>query len=233
MLLHRPSVYLALSVTSGLLASVSSASADCTFTPPLTTQTKCVKAVAIPGHPLRSFDISWVNPQRAEYYLGDRSNAGIDVIDTASLTFKRTLGGFVGIVLNKAGTAVDNNHSGPDGVVSHGRWLYAGDGDSTLKVIDLNAPNASAIKDSIPTGGTTRVDEMALTSDGELLIAANNAEDPPFATLFAANGDRSFNSTHILRRITGDPAIIPAGAGLSMEQPAWDPKTKRFYVSVP
>jgi hypothetical protein len=118
-------------------------------------------------------------------------------------------------------------------VTSHGRWLYAGDGDSTLKVIDLDAPNASAIKDSIPTGGSTRVDEMALTSDGELLIAANNAEDPPFATLFAANGDRSFNSTRVLRRITGDPAIIPAGAGLSMEQPTWDPKTKRFYISVP
>jgi hypothetical protein len=74
---------------------------------------------------------------------------------------------------------------------------------------------------------------MALTGDGELLIAANNAEDPPFATLFAANGDRSSNSTHILRRITGDPAIIPAGFGLSMEQPTWDPTTKRFYVSVP
>ena len=200
---------------------------------PATTETQCKTAVHIPGNPIRSFDISWVNPHRAEYYLGDRSNKGIDVIDTQSLTFKRTIGGFIGVVLNTAGTAVDNNHSGPDGVTSHGRWLYAGDGDSTLKVIDLNAPNASAIKDSIPTGGSTRVDEMALTSDGELLIAANNAEDPPFATLFAANGDRSFNSTHILRRITGDPAIIPAGAGLSMEQPAWDPKTKRFYISVP
>ena len=103
-------------------------------------QTKCVTAITIPGNPLTSFDISWVNPNRAEYYLADRSNSGIDIIDTEHLTFKRTIGGFVGIVLNRAGTAVDNNHSGPDGVVSHGRWLYAGDGDSTLKVIDLDAP---------------------------------------------------------------------------------------------
>src|SRR5262245_23034697 len=180
---------------------------------PTTTQTQCLTAVQIPGNPIRSFDISWVNPHRAEYYLGDRSNSGIDVIDTHSLTFKRTIGGFVGVVLNGAG-AVDNNHSGPDGVTSHGRWLYAGDGDSTLKVIDLNAPKGSEIKATINTGGTTRVDEMALTTDGETLLAANNAEDPPFATLFSANGDRSFNSTAILRRITGDPAIIPAGAGL-------------------
>src|SRR5215470_11581027 len=85
---------------------------------PTTTQTKCLTAVHIPGNPLRSFDISWVNPDRAEYYLGDRSNAGIDIIDTQGLKFKRTIGGFVGVVLNANGT-VNNNLSGPDGVTSH------------------------------------------------------------------------------------------------------------------
>ena len=199
---------------------------------PTNTETTCVTAVQIPGNPLRSFDISWVNPHRAEYYLADRSNKGIDVLDTQTLTFKRTIGGFVGVKLNAAGN-VNNNISGPDGVVSHGRWLYAGDGDSTLKVIDLNAPTASAIQQSIPTGGTTRVDEMALTADGEVLIAANNAEDPPFATLFAANGDRNSSSVHILTKIVVDDAIIHAGDGLSIEQPTWEPQTKRFYVSVP
>jgi hypothetical protein len=147
-----------------------------------------VTGIAIPGNPLRSFDISWVNPDRGEYYLGDRSNAGIDVVDTHKLKWKRTLGGFVGIVLNGS-RAVDNNHSGPDGVVSHGRWVYGGDGDSTLKVFDLDAPPMAALQQSISTGGTTRVDEMALTTEGDLLLAANNAEDPPFGTLFAANGD--------------------------------------------
>ncbi|HKE55293.1 MAG TPA: hypothetical protein VKB46_01280, partial [Pyrinomonadaceae bacterium] len=216
------------------LATSGAALAQCTGPgAPTTTQTQCLTAVQIPGNPLRSYDISWVNPNRAEYYLADRSNAGIDVINTQNLTFKRTIPGFVGIVLNAAGTAVDNNHSGPDGVVSHGRWLYAGDGDSTLKVIDLNAPNKSAIQQSIPTGGTTRVDEMALTTDGKLLLAANNAEDPPFATLFVANGDRQFSNVFIITQITIDLTIVPEGAGLSIEQPAWDPKTERFYVSIP
>src|ERR1700720_389640 len=122
---------------------------------PTTTETKCVTGIAIPGNPLRSFDISWVNPDRAEYYLGDRSNAGIDIIDTEHNTFKRRLGGFTGVVLNTAGTAVNNNLSGPDGVTSHGRWLYGGDGNSTLKVFDLLAPTASALKQSVPTGGAT------------------------------------------------------------------------------
>jgi hypothetical protein len=199
---------------------------------PTDTQTKCLTAVQIPGNPLRSFDISWVNPDRAEYYLGDRSNAGIDIIDTRHNVFKRRLGGFTGAVLNSAG-AVNNNLSGPDGVVSHGRWLYGGDGNSTLRVFDLDAPTASALRQSIPTGGTTRVDEMALTTGGRLLLAANNAEDPPFGTLFRANGDNSFSAVTILTRVTVSNAIVPAGFGLSIEQPAWDPKTERFYVSIP
>ena len=198
---------------------------------PDTTQTKCVTAIRIPGDPLTSFDISWVNPNRAEYYLADRSNKGIDIIDTEHLKFKRTIGGFVGIVVNNG--VVDNNHSGPDGVVSHGRWLYAGDGDSTLKVIDLDAPTAIAIKQTIPTGGSTRVDEMAITGDGELLLAANNAEDPPFATLFAANGNAATSNVQKIIKITVDPTIIPPGKGLSLEQPAWDTKTQRFYTSIP
>src|SRR5262244_2981566 len=188
----RLRAYFAGSVATALLGAASFVSsspataAPCTGPgAPATTQTKCLTAVAIPGNPLRSFDISWVNPQRAEYYLGDRSNSGIDIIDTQHLKFKRTIGGFVGIVLKSDGS-LDNNHSGPDGVASHGRWLYAGDGDSTLKVIDLDAA-VTPIKQIIPTGGTTRVDEMDLTTDGKILLAANNAEDPPFATLFKAN----------------------------------------------
>jgi hypothetical protein len=223
----------ALSAALSLAATGVTLAAPCTGPgAPTTTQTECLTAVQIPGNPLRSFDISWANPDRAEYYLGDRSNAGIDIINTKNNTFKRTIPGFVGIMLNSNGT-VNNNISGPDGVTSHGRWLYAGDGDSTLKVIDLNAPTASAIKQSIPTGGSTRVDEMALTTDGKLLLAANNAEDPPFGTLFRANGDASISNVVIITKITVDPAIIPTGLGLSIEQPTWEPKTARFYVSIP
>src|ERR1700730_478148 len=113
--------YLSSSVAAAaILVSGGSAFAACSVVG--TFETKCVKAIQITGNPLRSFDISWVNPARAEYYLGDRSNSGIDIIDTQNLKFKRTIGGFKGIVLNGSG-AVDNNHSGPDGVTSHGRWL--------------------------------------------------------------------------------------------------------------
>jgi hypothetical protein len=219
-------------VVGAMSLAATSAHATCVFSPPLTTQTKCVTAIHIPGTPLRSFDISFVSPKRAELYFADRSNAAIQVIDTEGLKWKRPLGGFVGIKTNPSGT-VNNNISGPDGVASHGRWVYGGDGDSTLKVFDLEAPPAMALKQVIPTGGTTRVDEMALTSNGKLLIAANNAEDPPFATLFEANGNRAESHVSIISRITVDNAIIAKGFGLSLEQPTWDPGTKRFYTSIP
>jgi hypothetical protein len=214
------------------------AAAPCQGPPgvPAPTDTQCQTAIAIPGNPLRSFDISWDNPNRKEYYLADRSNSGIDIIDTDALTFKRTIGGFVGIVPPTG--PVDINHSGPDGVTSHGRWLYAGDGDSSLKVIDLDnltTPIQQTLFTVSPAGkaGTSRVDEMALTTDGTLLLAANNAEDPPYATLFAANGDNAVSNVKAIIAIGVDATIIPAGNGLSLEQPAWDPTTARFYVSIP
>jgi hypothetical protein len=226
-------IAIAAMVVIGLPGSRSALAACAGPGAPPDTQTRCLTAVQIPGNALRSFDISWVNPDRAEYYLADRSNAGIDIIDTQSNTFKRRFPGFTGAVLNTAGTAVNNNVSGPDGVTSHGRWLYAGDGDSTLKVFDLIEKAASPLKATVNTGGKTRVDEMALTTDGELLLAANNAEDPPFATLFRANGDRPVSSVAILSKIVISSAIIPPSFGLSIEQPAWEPTTARFYVSIP
>jgi len=228
-------------VGAGALATSGAALAACTGPgAPTNTETKCLTAVIIPGKALQSYDISWVNPHRAEYYLGDRSNGGIDIIDTRTLTFKRTVGTglFTGVVLQTNPTtgvvSINNDKSGPDGVVTHGRWLYAGDGDSTLKVFDLDAPNASAHKQTVPTGtpADNRVDEMALTTDGEVLLAVNNAAEPlPFATLFAANGDRNHSSVLVLTKITIDPNAFPGTPAI--EQPAWDPKTKRFYVSVP
>ena len=227
------------------LATTTSVQAACGGPTVPNQQTKCLTAVLIPGNPLRSFDISWVNPQRGEYYLGDRSNAGIDVINTSGPTFLRTITGgtatcvgsctFQGVKPGGSNStiAVNNNISGPDGVTSHGKWLYAGDGDSTLKIIDLSIPGPNAIVAAISTGGSTRVDEMALTNNGKTLLAANNAEDPPFGTLFATNGDNANNTTTIIGKILVDSSIIPPGAGLSIEQPSWENTTQRFYVSIP
>ena len=84
----------------------------------------CLNVIQVPGNRLTSFDISWADPVKALYFLGDRSNKGIDVINTANNTFKARLTGFVGISLLNP-TSINNNVSGPNGVMSHrqlGLW---------------------------------------------------------------------------------------------------------------
>jgi hypothetical protein len=206
------------------VTSLCGATAPATVTPP--PDVKCINVIQLPGAKLNSFDISWANPFRAEYYLADRSNAGIDIISTSNLKFLRRLTGFAGIVL-KSPTAINNNVSGPNGVVSHNRWLYAGDGDSTLKVFDLKSAAATAVQ-VLSTGGTTRVDEMDITPDGVTLLAANNAEDPPFGTQFIANGDSATSGVTPAIQWSVDTAIMPTGFGLSLEQPRWDPNICGF-----
>jgi hypothetical protein len=68
--------------------------------------------VAIPGAPLKAFDISWVDAGTRRYYLADRSNAGVDVVDTRTSSFVgRIQGDFAGA------DPRGNDFSGPNGVV--------------------------------------------------------------------------------------------------------------------
>jgi DNA-binding beta-propeller fold protein YncE len=117
----------------------------------------------IPNAALASFDISWVDSESGRYYVADRSAGGVEVFDAESDTFITTITGFVG----SKGSGV----SGPNGVLvinkrgelgagegRHRKELWAGDGDSTAKVVDLET---NSIVDSIPTHGTHRADELA------------------------------------------------------------------------
>jgi hypothetical protein len=205
----------------------------------------CLAIVQLPGNKLNSFDISWVDSFRSgaigggRYYLADRSNAGIDILNSQGASFLRRLTGFVGIVLTSP-TAINNNKSGPNGVVSHNGWLYAGDGNSTLKVFNLDAgtatPNFTVSTVAPAVTSLTRVDEMDITPDGLTLLAANNAEDPPFATQFLAEGDSTLAAAVApVPKIqwSVDATIMPPGFGLSLEQARWVQLIRRFVVSVP
>src|SRR5216684_1329894 len=60
-----------------------------------------------------SFDISWVDSARHAYYLADRSNNAVDVVDTTDGSFVMFLGhgAFAGVISGSP------NRSGPNGVV--------------------------------------------------------------------------------------------------------------------
>jgi hypothetical protein len=181
-----------------------------------------------PGGAFSSFDISFADPVTGNIFIADRSNAAVDIFSGSSLTFLGRATGFVG---QQATSSV----SGPDGVltVTSGgvTTLYAGDGNSTLKVYNATNPAAPTMLQSISTGGTTRVDEMAYSPFSQQVLAANNAETPAYGNLF--------NTTNGTSPVTlfKSPITVPAGQGGinngGMEQPAWDPNTKTFFVSIP
>lgn len=172
-----------------------------------------IGTIQVPGEPLKSFDIGFVNADGV-YALADRSNRGLDFFDSATGRFLGRATGFRGF-----SAAGGSEMSGPNGVVAVGRnEFWAGDGDSTVKAVDLRTRKVIA---SISTGGKRRADEIAYDARDHLVIAVNNADDPPFLT---------FISTRT-RRIVGRLELKRASDGA--EQPVWDPASGLVYVSIP
>jgi PEP-CTERM motif-containing protein len=182
-----------------------------------------------PGGAFSSFDISFADPVTGDVFIADRSNASVDIFSGSSLTFLGRATGFTG---QGATTSV----SGADGVltVTSGgvTTLYAGDGNSTLKVFNATNPAAPSLLQSISTGGSFRVDEMAYSPSSHQVLAANNADMPAYGNLFnTTNGTSPVTLFKSPITIPGQPA---AGG---MEQPAWNPQTTTngasFWVSIP
>ena len=183
-----------------------------------------------PATKMYSFDISFVDPKNGLYYLADRSNKALDVIDTTTDTLFGQIGGSAPGQANFAGfvpcnpPAGANDCAGPDGVAADFPCIFAGDGNSRLLSFNGNI-NFSAVVTALNTGGKTRVDEMALDTADGLVFAINNAESPPFGTIATYSKSTCALSNPI--KVTFNNAT--AGA----EQPAFDPVTKTFYVSIP
>lgn len=183
-----------------------------------------VSAVNSQGGKFNSFDISYVDPLTGYYYVADRSNASVDIINGATNKVVAQAGGFVG---QGATTSV----SGPDGVVvvNNGgvATLYAGDGGSTLRSFNVTNPaNPIALGTVYTGGGAFRVDEMAYSPAGNVIFAANNANSPAFASLISATPPTpSLTATNITV-----PNQVASGG---LEQPVWNPGTGTFFVSVP
>jgi DNA-binding beta-propeller fold protein YncE len=175
-------------------------------------QTVRIAKIQIPGKPLTSFDISWTDPTTGKYFLADRSNQAVDIFDMRTNQFITRVGGFVGFTGN-------NDTSGPDGVLTTSHTeLWVGDGDSTIKVIDLRGPSVVAV---ISTGGQKRADEMIQDGVDNLVAVANNADDPPFLSIVSVP----------TRTVTAKITFPEATDGI--EQAAFDPSTDMFYLAVP
>ena len=55
-----------------------------------------LRAISIPGNPLVSTDLLWVDQASERLFVADRSNFGVDIIDAENDTFVSRATGFVG-----------------------------------------------------------------------------------------------------------------------------------------
>jgi hypothetical protein len=184
--------------------------------------------IAVPGAAqFFSFDISWTDEVLDKYFLADRNNKAIDVIDPKTFAITQlpnpAYAGFTG----------NNDTSGPDGVLTvhkpHGvTELWVGDSPGKVWVLDATSgANILGAGNFISVTGTTRADELCYDPDNHVIMIASPGEKPPFVTFIDAN------SHTVLSKLVFDGTNnIPNATG-GLEQCQWSPKTGKLYQNVP
>jgi len=203
---------------------------------------RLLKTIPIPGTALNptggklySFDISWVDQNSRTYYLADRSNLAVDVVDTKTGKLVAQLqAGF-------AGVRPGNGTSGPNGVTTGGHCLFVTDAPS--RVVSFNTstfPPTFVSAVTTATADLTRADELAFDPKDSVILAINNADTPPFGTFIKVNPSTCGLTQPALAPpgvATPDRLLFNAANGADAqngaEQPQWDPATGRFYLSIP
>ena len=169
------------------------------------------------------FDISWVDNTTQKYYLADRTNNAIDLVDASSDTFLGFIGKgqYTGSRPCPAQPKDLRHCSGPNGVTTDDQGhVWAGDGSGNIVEASAAQPGAGIIR-KIPTGGKFRIDEVAYDQVDRILMASSDGDSPPFVTFI------SVLDGSVLGRY-----IYPAGQD-GLEQPAWVRQTGWFYQNVP
>jgi len=204
------------------------------------------QTVSLPG--LASFDIGFVDPSIHTYFLADRSQKAVAVIDTKTkaLSFIGT-GDFTGVVTK---CVAPNACNGPDGLLTvhsdadHGDrfqiavgerdhehdgedhvQVWVGDSDSTVKIFAF--PSGTLLQ-TISTGGTLRADEGCWDQRDHLVLFANDADSPPFISFI------STDTYQIVKKIKFDGLSGDGpNATNGIEQCQWNDREGRFYLNLP
>jgi hypothetical protein len=184
---------------------------------------------AIQTKALTNFDISYIDPVMKKYFLAHRDIKAIDIVDTTNNSITTSAAVFGGI----AG-------GGPNGVWTvNNKEIWAGDGDSTLKVLKadgtllqiIHVPG-TPISPATPKG---RVDEGCFDPVDQLVVAGSNQEKPwPWINFITtANGPPYAVSKTIVfdGRIGDGHSTVKATNGI--EQCQWDAKTGKIYLNIP
>src|SRR5437867_5742957 len=208
----------------------------------LKTPVGLIGVIPVPGNPITSADISWVDPGTERYYFADRSNFGVDIIDAERNVFVARVTGMAGPLPSGGGTTTTNG-PGPNGVlVTPNRKLWAGDGNSTVQVADVDPDSTDYLKilasvstaipacDSATAHYCGRADELGFDPRDHVILVANNAPLALAAPHAPIDPYATFISSAPPYNVLGHITFVGAGG---LEQPLWDPEIHRFFLTVP
>jgi hypothetical protein len=171
-----------------------------------------------------SFDLGTV--VNGKYYVTDRNNKSVDVLDiaTRTLTYIRGTGAnaFSGCFPTANCVAANNGRSGPDGInnITGTSQFYVGDVDS-VKIIDAAA---GAVVQTIIVGTTGfRADEGCYDADHGIYMISSPDAPQPFAS-FIDTRTRTLIATVNWVDTNGQPAA-------GNEQCQYDPASQSFLVN--
>jgi hypothetical protein len=200
--------------------------------------------IAVPGVTsavVFSFDLSATDPATGLYYVTDRTNKSIDVVNSATNTvvnqFKPGFAGCLngaGAPVPTCGTGTVNDRSGPDGLdivpanaTTTVKTLYAGDVNAMFV---LNAATGALINkiviNGLSPGGAVltgaavsglRADEGCFDADDNIEAISSPGENPPFMTFIDTLNQKVIATVYF-------PSI-------GLEACVYDSTTKRFYVN--
>lgn len=186
-----------------------------------------IAAIGVPGtsdaNPFVNFDQARVDTELQLLFVSSRSSSAVAILDART---HRKVGETAAVF---AGVGIDSPHSGPDGNVVVGRYLFAGDYPSTVRVFDLGASLSSPPEVAeIRTGGEYRADEMDYDPVDQVVIVSNGDSTPAFVTLISAT------TLKIVKRVTfdgtdGTPDTSAGGIGSVL----YDSRTNKFLISIP
>jgi hypothetical protein len=186
-----------------------------------------IASIGVPGtseaNPFVNFDQARVDTKSQLLFVSSRSSKAVAIFD--ALTDRKS--GETPAVF--AGVGIDSPHSGPDGNVVAGHYLFAGDYPSTVRVFDLSASITSPPEVAeIQTGGAFRADEMDYDPVDQVVIVSNGDSTPAFVTLI------STETLTIVKQVTfdgtnGTPDTSQGGIGSVL----YNSRTNKFLISIP
>jgi hypothetical protein len=180
------------------------------------------EAIAIPGKPLTNFYISFVDPELKKYFLADRDNKAIDIVDTTNNSITQSAAVFGGI------------GSGPNGVITvNHKEIWAGDGNSKVQVLDatgatlLRTISTDAISPSIKG---TRASQLCFDPRAQLVVVVNDGEKPwPWISFIPTSGPKAYT---VVKTLVFDGNNGTVKATDTLDQCQWSPETGKITLNI-